>query len=190
MLAERGHELTLVVRSASRVASVPAGASVVEADVLDAPALSEAMRGADAVYANLSGPIDEQARVIVSVMNELGIKPLVFVTSLGIYHELPEPFESWNDAMIGEELVRYRAAADVIKASDLDYTILRPAWLTNADEIDYETTGRDEQFKGTEVSRRSVAAVVVEALEDGQRFARTTLGLNKPGTDGPKPSFM
>ncbi|TFH51743.1 NAD-dependent epimerase/dehydratase family protein [Actinomyces viscosus] len=190
MLAERGHELALVVRSASRVASVSAGASVVEADVLDAPALTEAMRGADAVYANLSGPVDEQARVIVSVMDELGIKPLVFVTSLGIYHELPEPFESWNDAMIGQELVRYRAAADVIEASDLDYTILRPAWLTNADELDYETTGRDEQFKGTEVSRRSVAAVVVEALEEPQRFARTNLGVNKPGTDGPKPSFM
>ena len=52
MLAERGHELTLVVRSASRVASVPAGASVVEADVLDAPALTEAIRPADAVYHN------------------------------------------------------------------------------------------------------------------------------------------
>lgn len=87
-------------------------------------------------------------------------------------------------------MVRYRAAADVIEASDLDYTILRPAWLTDADEIDYEVTGRDEQFKGTEVSRRSVAAVVVEALEDRQHFARTNLGVNKPGTDGPKPSFM
>lgn len=91
MLAKRGHELTLVVRSASRVASVPAGAHVVEADVLDAPALTEAMRGAEAVYANLSGPVDEQARVIVSVMDELGIKPLVFVTSLGITTSCPSP---------------------------------------------------------------------------------------------------
>lgn len=190
MLARRGHELTLVVRSASRISSPPAGSRVVEADVLDVPALTDAMRGADAIYANLSGPVDQQARVIVSVMDELGIKPLVFVTSLGIYHELPEPFETWNDQMIGSELIRYRAAADAIEASDLDYTILRPAWLTDADEIDYEITGREEQFKGTEVSRRSVAAVVVEALEDPQRFARTNLGINKPGTNGPKPPFM
>ena len=190
MLAERGHELTLAVRNASRVPMPPTASRVVEADVLDAPALTDAMRGADAVYANLSGPVDEQARVIVSVMDELGIKPLVFVTSLGIYPELPEPFETWNDAMIGQDLLRYRAAADVIEASDLDYTILRPAWLTDADEIDYETTGRDEQFKGTEVSRRSVAAVVGDALDEPQRFARTNRGTNKPGTDGPKPSFM
>ncbi|MCY7939622.1 NAD(P)H-binding protein [Bacillus inaquosorum] len=29
---------------------------------------------------------------------------------------------------------------EIIEASDLDYTILRPAWFTNKDEIDYETT--------------------------------------------------
>jgi hypothetical protein len=33
----------------------------------------------------------------------------------------------------------------------LDYTILRPAWLTDADEVAYEITRREEPFKGTEV---------------------------------------
>jgi uncharacterized protein YbjT (DUF2867 family) len=44
----------------------------------------------------------------------------------------------------------------MIEASDLDYTILRPAWLTDKEEVDYETTERNEPFKGTEVSARAL----------------------------------
>ncbi|MDO4255232.1 MAG: NAD(P)H-binding protein [Kocuria sp.] len=118
-----------------------------------------------------------------------GVKSLIFVLSLGIYHELPEPFETWNDQMIGDALKDYRRAADIIEASDLDYTILRPAWLTDADEIDFEITQRDEQFKGTEISRKSVGAFVTDIVADPSTHARTNVGLNKPDTDGDKPSF-
>ncbi|GIN90107.1 hypothetical protein J6TS1_02460 [Siminovitchia terrae] len=47
---------------------------------------------------------------------------------------------------------------DIIEASDLNYTVLRPAWLTDNDEIDYEITQKEVPFKGTEVSRKSVAS--------------------------------
>lgn len=42
----------------------------------------------------------------------------------------------------------HRKAADLIEASGLNYAVLRPAWLTDADEIDVETTERNEPFKG------------------------------------------
>jgi hypothetical protein len=42
--------------------------------------------------------------------------------------------------MIGEDLKPYRRAADIIEAAGLDSTIVRPAWLTDSDEVDYETT--------------------------------------------------
>lgn len=38
----------------------------------------------------------------------------------------------------------FRRAADAIEASGLDYTVLRPAWLTDEDEV-------GEPFKGTHV---------------------------------------
>jgi uncharacterized protein YbjT (DUF2867 family) len=83
----------------------------------------------------------------------------------------------------------YRAVADTIEESALDYTILRPAWLTNADEVSYEVTERDEPFKGTEVSRKSVAALVTDIVTQPDRWVRANLGVNKPGTDGDKPRF-
>ncbi|MGH3419338.1 MAG: hypothetical protein ACRDOD_07065 [Streptosporangiaceae bacterium] len=33
--------------------------------------------------------------------------------------------------------------------------MLRPAWLTNADEVSYEITRKDEPFQGTESHARA-----------------------------------
>lgn len=188
MLAEQGAELTLFARNTARV-QAPAGARLIQGDVLDAQALEAALEGQDIVYANLAGEISAQAQALVTAMQKTGVKKLIFVLSLGIYQELPEPFNSWNQDMIGEALKDYRRAADIIEASDLDYTIVRPAWLTNQDETDYETTARDETFKGTEVSRKAVAAFITSVVTAPEGYARTNLGVNKPGTDGPKPAW-
>ena len=40
-------------------------------------------------------------------------------------------------------MTKYRKAADIIEASTLDYTIIRPAWLTFKNETDYEVTSKD-----------------------------------------------
>ena len=188
MLADQGETLTLFARDASRV-DAPEGARVVEGDVLDASALGSALQGQDVVYANLGGEVSKQAEALVTALEAAGVKRLIFIVSLGIYHELPEEFEAWNQRMIGDALVDYRRAADVIEASDLDYTIVRPAWLTDNDETDYELTQRDEQFKGTEVARKAVAAFVASVVAAPGTHSRANVGLGKPGTDGDKPSF-
>ena len=77
----------------------------------------------------------------------------------------------------------------MISSSDLDYTIIRPAWLTNKDEVDYETTERGEDFKGTEVSRKSIGYFVAKIIDDPTPYARKDFGVNKPGTDGDKPAW-
>lgn len=149
------------------------------------------MAGQDIVYANLTGDdIDDQARAIVTAMNEAGLRRLIFVLSLGIYDEVPGAFGTWNTRMIGEVLRPFSRAADVIESSDLDYTSIGPAWLTDADEVDFETTTRHEPFKGTEVSRRSVAALIGQIIETPEQGIRDSLGVGKPGTDGDKPAFM
>src|SRR5699024_4916977 len=115
--------------------------------------LKEAMAGQDVVYANLGGSdFVKQAKSIVEAMHATNLKRIIFISSLGIYDEVHGKFGEWNKNTLGELLVTDRKATDVIEASDLDYTILRPAWLTNKDEVDYETTEKEELFKGTEVS--------------------------------------
>lgn len=190
MLADEDVELTLLARDTSKLAHVPDNARVVQGDVLDREQLDPAVRGQDIVYANLAGDLGAQAERIVESMTAAGVGRLIFVTALGIYDEVPGAFGAWNNRQIDPYLGPYRQAADTIETSGLDYTILRPAWLTDADEIDYETTQRDEPFQGTEVSRKSVAALAVDIATNPTRWSRANLGVNKPGTEGDKPSFF
>ena len=68
----------------------------------------------------------------------------------------------------------------------LTILILRPAWLTDHDEIDYE---KDEPFKGTEVSRKSVADLIVKIIESPRLHSKGNIGVDKPNTEGDKPAF-
>lgn len=110
--------------------------------------------------------------------------------SLGIYDEVPGRFGEWNNTLIGEDLRPFRRAADAIEASGLQYTILRPAWLMDEDDVDYETTTKGEPFKGTVVSRRSAGHLIARMIQSPGLHAGENLGVNKPGTDGEKPYFM
>jgi uncharacterized protein YbjT (DUF2867 family) len=183
--------MTLFVRDADKLSSVPTKASVVQGDVLDRSALDEAIAGQDVVYANLTGEnLDDQARSVIASMQAAGNRRLIFVLSLGIYDEVPGEFGVWNQQTIGEDLKPFRRAGDAIEASGLDYTILRPAWLTDEDEIDYETSAKGEAFKGTVVSRKSVANLIATIIRSPTKQVRANLGVNKPGTDADKPYFM
>lgn len=185
MLAEQGHTLTLFARDKGRIDNIPDEATVIEGSADDRAVLTEAVRGQDIVYANLAGDLDEQAKAIVEVMGAEDVKRLIFVTALGIHQEVPGEFGRWNRETIGAPtLDTYAAASDVIEASPLDYTVLRPAWLSDADEVSYETTGRHEPFQGTTVSRKSVAALVADIVARPETHVRENLGVNKPGTDG------
>lgn len=169
--------------------------TVVKGDAKNPDDVLNAINGADEVYANLAATQDSSADIIpmakavVDMMDKAGIKRLVWISSLGIYNEVPGEFGAWNANILGDYLVNYHKAVDVIEASDLDYTIIRPAWLTDKDEVDFEITEKGELFHGTEVSRKSVASEVVELLLDPDEEVRASIGLDKPGTDGDKPEW-
>lgn len=183
--------LTLFARHKGRLAEVPDHATVVGGDVRDAARLRPAIKGQDIVYANLTGDdLDAQAKSVIAAMKAEGVRRLIFILSLGIYDEVPGAFGAWNTATIGEELKPFRRAGDAIEAAGLDHTIIRPAWLTDAEEVDYELTRRGEPFKGTVVSRRSVADLVVRIIRAPDLHLGANLGINKPNTDGDKPFFM
>lgn len=191
MLGQEAVELTLLLRSPSELADrVPVGATVIQGDVLDQEMLDDVMHGQDLVYVNLAGAVDKQMKNIIQAMRDAGVRRIVVVSSLGIYDEVPGRFGDWNRREIGPYLGPYRRAADMLEASGLDYTILRAAWLTDADEVDYELTRRNELFKGTEVSRKSVASIVTDIVLSPELLSGENVGVNKPGTDGDRPAFV
>src|SRR5437660_740048 len=164
--------LTLFLRDARRLRNNDVSkSSIVEGDVLNFDQLKEAIAGQDFVYANLSGELEAMAKNIVKAMDETGVKKLIFISSIGIY-----------DVPLRPVLKPYRKAADVIEASELDYTILRPTWFANADEVDYETTRKSEPEKGSVISQKSLATLITKIIESPEKYIRENLGVNKPNS--------
>lgn len=190
-LAETEAHLTLFARGTNQLKNVDSSReTVVEGDATDSAAVSKAVRGADIVYANLAGDnMDEEARAVVSAMKAEGVSRLVWISSIGIYDEVPGAFGAWNNEVLKNYLPPYKRAAKIIEESGLDYTIVRPAWLTDKDEVEYETTKKPEPFKGTEVSRASIADYVLGIVKNPAKDLRESVGVDKPGTEGDKPAW-
>jgi uncharacterized protein YbjT (DUF2867 family) len=172
-LQKTAARLTRYLRRASRLRNPgPERVRIVDGDVLDLPTLTAAMQGQDVVYANLVGPMKQQAERIIEAMHTTGLKRLVFISSMGIYGEVPgECYRS----ILGP----YRDSAATIEASDLDSTILRPGWFTSDDEVSYQLTQKGEPFRGHDVSLNSLSALIVNlALTPGMKVRRS-LGVSR-----------
>lgn len=182
-------ELTLFARDTTGLIASER-VHIEQGDALDRRDLDRIIKGKDLVYVNLIGPMDQFAKHIVESMLSNKVNRLIFITSLGIYKEVAGKFGQWNEAIIGQDLIPYAKAAHIIEESKLDYTVVRPSWLTDKDEDSYETTQKGELFTGTEVSRKAVAKYVLSLVEDNQKDIRASVGVHKPGVYGDKPSFM
>lgn len=165
--------LTLYMRHTRRLKNPdPKRATIVEGDVLDRTALIESMADQDVVFASLAGDMAEQARNIVTSMKEAGLKRLIFVSSMGIYGEVPgEKYRSVLDP--------YRDSAAVIEASDIDYTILRPGWFTHNPKINYQITQKGEPFRGHDVSLNSLSDLTVKLALDPTLHVRCSIGVSQ-----------
>ncbi|KYJ98892.1 SDR family oxidoreductase [Microbacterium sp. CH1] len=179
LLVARGHEVTGVIRNPDHVTEVEDGgaiALVADIETMDVDALTEILRGHDAVVwsAGAGGGSPERTYAVdrdaaertMDAAERAGVRRYVMVSWIGSTadHGVPEgdSFFPYADAKW--------AADEHLRASDLDGTILGPGTLTFDDP-----TGRiriDPEGRG-EVSRADVAAVIVATLEDPGTIGRT-----------------
>ncbi|PTK54805.1 SDR family oxidoreductase [Staphylococcus haemolyticus] len=190
-LEDSNFNVDLFLRNAHRIPDYASNrVTVYERYAKNSKDLEQALDKVDVVFASLSGSLDIEAQAIVDAMSKKDVKRLIFVAAPGIYDELPAKFNEFNKSQFGEKLIKYRKAADIIEASTLDYTIIRPALLTFKNETDYEVTSKDIQFRGTEVSRRSIASLAVRIAKNPELYSKENIGVNKPNTDGDKPAWF
>lgn len=187
-------QLTLLVRHPERLAADirnDSRVTVVVADVVkDTDQLAAALQGQDLVYANLYGAnLKQQGAAVVAAMTAAKVNRIIWISANGIYNEIPGKYGQWNAQMLGSTLTAYAAGAKVIESSHLAYTIVRPAWFSDKDMVSYELTQKGQAFKGTEVSRKSVAAYLTTLILDDSQAIKQSIGISEPHTAGAKPSF-
>ncbi|BBR59199.1 NAD-dependent dehydratase [Klebsiella sp. WP7-S18-CRE-02] len=164
-------QLTLYLRNSARLQNPDtARVTLIEGDVLNDEQLRLAMRGKDIVYANLSGNMKEQAATIIRAMKSTGVRRLIFISSMGIYDEVP-------GEKYGSILAPYRESAKIIENAGLDHTIIRPAWFTNGHEVEYGLTHRNEPFRGSSVSRLSIADLINRMVIEPSLYVHDSLGI-------------
>ncbi len=138
-------------------------------DAMNYNEVKSAVSGNDIVYVNLAGNLETMTGNIVRAMQETAVKRIIAISSIGIYDSPLKPI-----------LIPYRKLADIIEASGLDYTILRPDWFTNENEIDYALTQKGEPETGNAVSRKSIAAFVASIIQHTDSHKNENLGISKP----------
>jgi len=173
LLRDTDAKLSLYLRRAQRLKNPsPNRVTIVEGDVLDRAKLTAAMKNQDVVYANLAGDMKKQAESIVAAMHATGLKRLIFISSMGIYGEVPgERYTSVLDP--------YRDSAALIEASDLDFTVLRPGWFTNDPEVSYSITQKGEPFVGHDVSLNSLSDLIVKLTTTSGLELRASIGVSR-----------
>ena len=161
--------LTLLARNKTRIENDTTDCTVVEADVMDYNKLKNAVTGKDIVYINLDGNLEALTQNIVKAMQETGVNRVIAISSIGIYKE-----------PLSAVLKPYRKLADIIESSGLTYTILRPDWFTNINEIDYTLTSKGTPETGIAISRKSIAAFIASIINHPSQYQKANLGISKP----------
>lgn len=180
-LARRGH----VVTAFSRREGDDDRVIYRSGDVLDADAVTKAVAGQDAVVVTLgisdnpfrvrltrraSSRLDVRSAgtaVVVRAMAETGIRRLVVQSTYGIgetYRELPLPLKAFFTLAIRPQVSDHEVQEATARASDLDWTIVRPVVLHDEVVSTPAAVTLDEKVTSMRVSRRQVARVEADAL--------------------------
>ena len=184
-------QLSLFVRQASKLHIVhdDKQINIFEGDAINMDDLRAAIQGQEIVISTLGGmDLDIKTENIVKVMRELRVKRLIAISAGGIYDELSEPFNSWDKQVVGYTRPTNLRTAEVIEHSPLEYTILRPVWLTDKSSEEFQLTKKGEVFKGTETSRASLGRFIANIVENPQLHIRENLGISQPNSEADRPA--
>ena len=187
-----GHHVAAVTRRPSGFPITHERLSVVEADVHDAQAVGQAVEGADAVLSALGVPYTRKPitvysdgiRNVAAAMSRHEVKRLVVVSSSATepHHHADGGFlmnrvlQPLITATIGKTTYSdMRAMEELVRGSDLEWTIMRPSGLFDAPGVTrYEL--HEDQAPGIFTSRADLAASLLEQAAD-VRFVRKAVAV-------------
>lgn len=172
-----GHRVTALVRNPDRLGIRHNDLTVVVGDVLDADKVVQTLAGTDAVVVTLGNTannpdyiVSQGTQVIVDAMKRLGQpKRIVVVSSLGVGEskdQVPFAFKMLMKTVLKKPMEDKERQEAIVKASGLDWTIVRPGGLTDGPATGRYRAGVDPKIVAGQVSRSDVAAFVLQQLTD------------------------
>jgi putative NADH-flavin reductase len=194
-----GHDVAAVTRHPEQVPPRERLA-VIGADVTDAGAVSAAVAGRDAVLSALGAPYTRKPVTvysagtanIIAAMENHGVRRLIVTGTAAVdpgyrasdsvfFTRVMEPlFMRLPGKTVYDDNRRMEA---LIRASSLDWTIIRACWLFNAARVSHYQVFQDS-IRGMFTARADLAACLLAQLADN-RYVRKTAGVvTTAGTPG------
>ena len=171
----RNHHVTAFVRSPASLTLKNERLSVLKGNAMDENQLFRAIQNHDAVVSTLgprevfkpSSMLHDSAVATTRAMNRAGVKRLVVLSAAAHFPGLLNRIASF---IMRNHMRDSLAMEAIVQASGLDWTIARPPRLTQEDYITYRTRENAAPRMGFSVSRKAVAAFMLEAIEQKKHF--------------------
>jgi putative NADH-flavin reductase len=175
-----GYEVVAYVRNPSKLNMSNEHLTVIQGELSDAALIETAVKGTDAVLYALgprggskNKPLTQGMQNIIAAMKNQGVRRLIMTSTLSAKDSKDKP-DFRTKAMVNIVKTTMHAAyedivsvAETVRASDLDWTIVRLAILNNKPKsgkvkAGYVGTGE----VGTQISRADIADFMLKQIED------------------------
>ncbi|MFN8224144.1 MAG: SDR family oxidoreductase [Gaiellales bacterium] len=176
---ERGHEVTALVRDASRLELTHPRLSVRVGSLADRVALEDAVRGQEAVVSALGvgrplrpdPAVVDGVRALVEAMRRVGVGRLVYLSFVGVRESRSQAgplIRHVLSRLVRHEVADHEEKEAIIRGSDRLWTIVRPPKLTSGRRRGGVWAG--EAIRSgwllPRVSRADVASFMLDQLTD------------------------
>ena len=166
--------------------------TVIEGSFQNPAKLEQAVTNAEIVFVGAMEAGSDMAS-IVKALSRKNVRRVIGLSMAGLSGEFPAALEKWTFDNLPIIYVQgERQARNVLRESNLNYTILRLTWLYNDPEnTNYELIPEGVQFNDAQVTREAVVKAIFDILhvDDETPFHRASIGIGEPGTHYDKPSF-
>lgn len=166
--------------------------TVIEGSFQNPAKLEQAVTNAEIVFVGAMESGSDMAS-IVKALSRKNVRRVIGLSMAGLSGEFPAALEKWTFDNLPISYVQgERQARNVLRESNLNYTILLLTWLYNDSEnTNYELIPEGVQFNDAQVTREAVVKAIFDILhvDDETPFHRASIGIGEPGTHYDKPSF-
>ena len=177
---EKGYQVVAFTRSPQKLALDGADLAIFEGDIQDAPQVSAAIEGTDAVISTLGPRDNRQQYVITSGMENIllgmkqhGVSRLIMTTGAGVGdpNDKPGLFDKLMNLLLGiisrNVYLDMAKTSELVRKSDVDWTIVRAPMLTDGPESGEIKAAWVGKGLGMRISRKDLASFIVAQLNDG-----------------------
>ena len=180
---ERHHQVTAFVRSPEKLGARRDGLTVIQGDVRNQDSMSAALRGHDAMLSTLGPPgpsrntiTSDSARTTVAAMQTAGVHRLLIVGVAALFPDIGMFGRMLRNTLLRNVANDSAEMERIVKATSLDWMIIRPPRLTNGPRTEHYGVAVDHLPNGAggnaTVSRADVAHFMLDELEQPRHMRR------------------